>query len=124
MSRRAPIEKDLTKAKLKKFVYPAKAVADVTELKELLDCCFFQYGGEGDDDGDADDDEQQWKNFSAYCRRVGGFAWLNALHAFWGAGEDDDGKVVRLDTPLTYVISTSPDEWRFPPSVGRGRQRA
>ena len=71
MSRRAPIEKDLTKAELKKFVYPAKAVADVTELKELLDCCFFQYGGEGDDDGDADDDEQQWKNFSAYCRRVG-----------------------------------------------------
>ena len=43
---------------------------------------------------------------------MGGFAWLNALHAFWGKDEDGDGKVV-LDTPLTYVISTSPDDWRF-----------
>ena len=42
--------------------------------------------------------------------KVGGFSWLNALHAFWG--EDDNGKVV-LDTPLTYVISTSSDDWRF-----------
>ena len=44
---------------------------------------------------------------------MGGFAWLNALHAFWGVDEDDDGKVVLLDTPLTYVISTSPEDWRF-----------
>ncbi len=61
MSIRVPIEKDLTKAELKKFgstMYPAKAVADVIELMELLDCCFFQYGGEGNDDGDADDNEQ------------------------------------------------------------------
>jgi hypothetical protein len=103
-------KKDLTKAELAKFgttLWPAKAVEDVDELKELLDCCFFQYGD--DDDGDADTDEQ-WRNFSAYCRKVGGFAWLNALHAFWG--EDEDGKVL-LDTPLTYVISTSPDDFRF-----------
>lgn len=41
MSKRAPIEKDLTKTELKKFgstMNPAEAVADVTELKELRDC--------------------------------------------------------------------------------------
>ena len=61
MSKRVPIEEDLTKAELKKFgstMYPAKVVADVIELKELLDCCFFQYSGEGDDESDADDNEQ------------------------------------------------------------------
>jgi hypothetical protein len=108
---------DLTKAELKRFgssLYPAKAVADVAELKELLDCCFFHYGD--DDNGDADDDEQwgdrdeQWKNFSAYCRKVGGFSWLNALHAFGG---EDGNKDAVLDTPLTYVISTNSDDWRF-----------
>jgi hypothetical protein len=113
MSTKVPKKKDLTKVELERFgstMYPAKAVADVAELKELLDCCFFQYGN-NNDGKDAGEDEQ-WKNFGAYCRRVGGFAWLNALHAFLGEDGNDDGKVV-LDMPLTYVISTSPDNWRF-----------
>lgn len=107
-------KKDLTKAELKRFgssLYPAKAVADVDELKKLLDCCFFHYGD--DNDGDADeevDEDEQWKNFSAYCRKVGGFSWLNALHAFGGEGGTERAV---LDTPLTYVISTSIDDWRF-----------
>jgi hypothetical protein len=110
-------KKGLTKAELKKFgstVYPARGVEDVDELKELLDCCFFQYGDDDDDDGgDDDDSDKQWKNFSAYCRKVGGFAWLNALHPFGGEdNQDDDGNVV-LDTPLTWVISTSSEDWRF-----------
>ncbi|CAB9516020.1 expressed unknown protein [Seminavis robusta] len=99
-------KRDLTKAELKKFgnsLWPAKPEEDPTELKELLDCCFYHYGE--DDDHDEADADEQWKNFSAYTRKVGGFAWLNALHAF-------DGDKV-LDTPLTYVLSHDPDECGF-----------
>ncbi len=56
------------------------------------------------------EEDEQWKNFGAYCRKVGGFSWLNALHTF--GGEDGNGEFI-LDTPLTYVISTNSDDWRF-----------
>jgi len=87
-------------------VWPAKAVSNVQELRDLLDSNFYSYDDDGDGENGMDTDEQ-WKNFSAFPRKVGGFAWLNALHAF----SDEEG---RLDTPLTYyVVNREPDEWRF-----------
>jgi hypothetical protein len=110
-------KRDLTDAELKKYgktLWPATPVEDLKELTELMECQFCQYPEGSDDDeddgegGDADTDEQ-WKNFSAYVRKVGGFGWINALHAF---NDHEDGKPVS-QTALTYVLDGDPEEWRF-----------
>jgi hypothetical protein len=108
-------KRDLTDDELIKYgktLWPATPVEDVKELTELVDCQFFQYPSDSDDEDDAGDEldtDEQWKNFSAYVRKVGGFGWINALHAF---NDHADGKPVS-HTALTYVLDREPEEWRF-----------
>mmetsp|Transcript_5702 Transcript_5702/g.16357 ORF Transcript_5702/g.16357 Transcript_5702/m.16357 type:complete len:241 (+) Transcript_5702:90-812(+) len=117
-------KRDLTDDELKRYaktVWPAKPVGNVKELAQLIECQFFQYpDGDGDDEDEDDDDEPdtdtQWKNFSAYVRKVGGFGWINALHDFDGGDDDDDtgdNEKPVLHTALTYVLDREPEEWRF-----------
>jgi hypothetical protein len=79
-------------------LWPAQPVDDADELAEWLHNHFC---------GEEGDEEEQWNNFSAYTRKVGGLAWVNALHAF---DEEDEEN---LQTPLTAVLDQEPDEWRF-----------
>jgi hypothetical protein len=98
---------ELSEAELKQFtrdMCPAKPVDDVGELKEKLECGFYGDDDEDDEDECTMDRESQWLNFSIYARKVGGIAWVNALHDF-----DGDGKEV---TPLIYVLRNEPDDWR------------
>jgi hypothetical protein len=93
--------KGLSKAELKRYkatLWPAQPVDDADELAEWLHNHFC---------GEEGDEEEQWNNFSAYTRKVGGLAWVNALHAF---DEEDEEN---LQTPLTAVLDQEPDEWRF-----------